>query len=794
PNIARVFDGGATDSGRPYFVMELVRGVAITDYCDQNNLPVHERLELFVTVCHAVQHAHQKGIIHRDIKPGNVLVTLHDGRAVPKVIDFGVAKAVGERLTERTLLTRFAQMVGTPLYMSPEQAELTRQDVDTRADIYSLGVLLYELLTGTTPFERGRMRQAALEEIRRMIREEDPPPPSSRLSSTARETQTAAAGRRRIDRRGLSRLVSGDLDWIVMKAIEKDRMRRYQTASGFALDVQRYLADEPVEARPPSAMYRFRKFAHRNRGALLAAIALGLGLFVVLGAVAGSIGWATRDRAARQAAIEREVDLALEEAQRFQDQKRWPEALASARRARGLLAGADASAELRQRIDELESDAAVVLRLEGVHGQPEGPDYFNGIELDAGFAKVFRDYGIAADSLDVKEAAERLRGRRISQELGMALDDWAGMRKRQKEDETWRKLLEIARAADPDPWRNKFRDAWEREDRPGLQRLAETVAVNELPPATMLLLGNALIEQGARETGTNLLREAQQRYPGDLWLNDALAAISRWGSQPPRDDDALRYYTAALAVRPGNYRLHLAVAELLRSQRSFDAAAIAYSRTIELNPMHANARYERGWIYRQQGFNDKALADYTATIALAPQFAEAWTNRGEIYLTREFYDQALSDFSRAIELKPTLVEAWQNRGWAYHKQGQWDQALAAYSKAIELDPSRWGFWHERGLIYWNRRLLEKALDDFTQSLSLHSDTSWVWDHRSWVYQDLERWEEAIADKKKAFELAPQNSEAMNGLAWLLAICPDPKLRDPARAVELAQQAVELAPN
>jgi len=284
PNIARVFDGGATASGRPYFVMELVRGVTITDYCDENNLPLHERLALFVAVCHAVQHAHQKGIIHRDIKPSNVLVTLHDGRPVPKVIDFGVAKAIGQQLTDKTLFTHFAQMVGTPLYMSPEQAELTGLDIDTRGDIYSLGVLLYELLTGTTPIDGARMKKAAFDEIRRMIREEDPPSPSTRLSSSTGEKQTAVAARRKVDPRRLSRLVRGDLDWIVMKALEKDRTRRYETANGFADDIGRYLSDEPVLACPPSSAYRFRKFARRNRVAFLTGAlvlsALVLGTFI----------------------------------------------------------------------------------------------------------------------------------------------------------------------------------------------------------------------------------------------------------------------------------------------------------------------------------------------------------------------------------------------------------------------------------------------------------------------------------------------------------------------------------
>jgi non-specific serine/threonine protein kinase/serine/threonine-protein kinase len=270
PNIARVLDAGATDSGRPYFVMELVRGIPITDYCDKNQLSPRERLELFITVCHAIQHAHQKGIIHRDIKPSNVLVTSHDGKPVAKVIDFGVAKAIHQHLTERTIYTQFAQMIGTPLYMSPEQAEMSGLDIDTRSDIYSLGVLLYELLTGTTPLAKKRVREATYDEVRRLIREEDPPKPSTRLSTS---DSIAVAAQRRMEPAKLSKLVRGDLDWITMKALEKDRTRRYETANGLARDIQRYLSDEPVEASPPSATYRLRKFARKHRMVLTTAAA-----------------------------------------------------------------------------------------------------------------------------------------------------------------------------------------------------------------------------------------------------------------------------------------------------------------------------------------------------------------------------------------------------------------------------------------------------------------------------------------------------------------------------------------
>ncbi len=286
PNIAKVHDAGATENGRPYFVMELVQGVPITNYCDECNLTTRERLELFITVCQAVQHAHQKGVIHRDLKPTNILVAIQDGRPAPKIIDFGVAKAIYERLTEYTLATGFAQMIGTPLYMSPEQAELSPLGADTRSDIYSLGVLLYELLTGTTPFDKDRIHAASYDEVRRILREEEPPRPSARLSTLAAELATTIAEDRRTDPRRLRQTVRGELDWIVSRCLEKDRNRRYDSASGLVADVERYLADEPVQACPPSATYQLRKFARRNKAVLVTATLVAAAL--ILGTVAST--------------------------------------------------------------------------------------------------------------------------------------------------------------------------------------------------------------------------------------------------------------------------------------------------------------------------------------------------------------------------------------------------------------------------------------------------------------------------------------------------------------------------
>jgi serine/threonine protein kinase len=434
PNIARVFDAGATDSGRPYFVMELVKGVPITEFCDRNLLPTDGRLGLFLDLCHAIQHAHHKGIIHRDIKPSNVMVTLHDGVPVVKVIDFGVAKATGLRLTDRTFFTAYGQMIGTPAYMSPEQAEMSGLDIDTRSDVYALGVLLYELLTGTTPLEDQRLRQAAYVEMQRLIREEEAPRPSTRLSSLG-GSATVLAGNRGLDVKRLVQLLAGDLDWLVMKALEKDRNRRYDTPGSFAEDIERYLDHEAILARPPSTAYKLKKFTQRNRATVItiAMVAASLILGMVLTSWQAVRALSAEGQATlAQAQAETDRDRVQKEKQRAEDaladvqkeKQRAENALNEVRKEkqRAEKALADATSERgkaeRLLISAVRSDSlwsAMEMELKGANDVAERM-YLDGLEELRTFPGA-----VSGDKQTVTMALCRFYGRRNKPEKGEPL-------------------------------------------------------------------------------------------------------------------------------------------------------------------------------------------------------------------------------------------------------------------------------------------------------------------------------------------------------------------------------------
>ena len=399
-------------------------------------------------VCRAVQHAHLKGIIHRDLKPSNVMVTMRDDRAIPKVIDFGIAKALSQKLTDDTVYTGYGQLVGTPLYMSPEQAQMNEVDVDTRSDVYSLGILLYELLTGVTPFDQETIKQANFEELRRIIREDEPLPPSDRISTLKAEKVSTVSDRRRIDVNILARSLRGELDWIVMKSLGEGPQPKVRIGLCFRADVERYLRDELVHARPPSSWYRFRKFARRKKGTL--AVVFAACLLVVT--VAGSVGWRMLERSVRQTRVAIQADLILDDAGRLMKEQEWSNALVAAERGKALIATGEGDSETEQRVRQLLVDLGMVQRLDKARQRMSA---WNAAHFDyAGaaddFAEVFRAYGIALTSMNTEDRTVRLR---LPPELVVAfvagLDDWAGclnqMRDRPGAGSSWSLLTRLTR-------------------------------------------------------------------------------------------------------------------------------------------------------------------------------------------------------------------------------------------------------------------------------------------------------------------------------------------------------------
>jgi serine/threonine protein kinase len=685
PNIAKVLDAGTTTAGRPYFVMELVKGVPITTYSDGHHLTLPERLELFVSVCRAVQHAHQKGVIHRDLKPSNVLVTVYDGRPVPKVIDFGVAKATGPEWAGWGPSTESGGFVGTLEYMSPEQAEPNQPDVDTRSDVYSLGALLYELITCTTPLDRERVRGSPLLEVLRLIREEEPPRPSSRLS--AAEGSPGVAAGRGLGSERLSGLVRGELDWIVMKCLEKDRDRRYQTADGLARDLERYLADEPVEACPPSAGYRLRKFVRKNRR-LLGTAAAFAAVLLLGGAVtarqAVQLARAEREEAERagaqaweQARRGREVDAALTRARELREQARsaagrsdqWAEAQAMARRAEALLEDGAAEPELTRQVQGLlrelaeeEADRRLVARLEAVRlSQAEVDVKGDQFVLERAlpeYRQAFRDYGLEA-AVAPEEAAALLRRPppAVRGTLVAALDHWLILARYRKAPEAgW--LERVLTAADQDPWRQGVRAARGRNDRAALERLAREVDAAAQPPEELFLLDLSLRQRGAKEGAVDLLQRAQEAFPGDFWINHDLGMALQTGD-PPRYEDAVRFLTAAVALRPKS----------------------------------VGARLNLGTAFFAHGRLDEAIGAFRAAIGLKPDYAMAHNNLGLALVRKGQPDEAIGAFRRAIELNPDLAVAHCNLGSALRRQGEFARALAALQRGHELGSHRPGWPH-----------------------------------------------------------------------------------------------------
>jgi eukaryotic-like serine/threonine-protein kinase len=787
PNIARVLDAGATESGRPYFVMELVKGVPITEFCDRNHMPAKARLKLFIDVCHAIQHAHHKGIIHRDVKPTNVLVTLHDGVPVVKVIDFGVAKATAQKLTERTLFTAFGQMVGTPAYMSPEQAEMSGLDIDTRSDIFSLGVLLYELLTGTTPLEAKRLRSAGYAEMQRLIREEEPPRPSTRLTSLG-ESATLLAGNRGTDPRQLARLLAGDLDWIVMKALEKDRNRRYGTPGNFAEDVERYLADDLVQARPPSSWYRLRKFARRNKRGLATATLAGVMLLVALGAVAGSIGWLMRDQEARRTKLAGQLELILDEVKKQEVEQKWPEALAAARRAEALVAGGGGDAALEQQVRDVLADLKLVQRLENIWvdlaGRTEGE---NDEWCNHEYTTAFREYGIDLDQCTEQQAAERLGSRQVAVALAAWLDYWAACRRRMGNETGSRKLLTLAGEIDPDPWRRKVREAMARKDLKALESLADSADLMNQPPPTLYMLGTMLLGAEQPERALEVVRRAQQLHPGDFWINFLLGRILN-GQTSQQAQEAVQFYRVTVALRPHQAGAHRRLGSSLYYAGKLDDAIASYRKVIELQPEDPDGYSGLGMALLKQNKLDEAIAAQKKAIQLKPNNPGYHFGLGNALAKQNKLDEAVVCYLKAVELNPNWAAIHHDLGLAFMAQKKPDAAIASYRKAIELEPKYTGAYFDLATALAAQKNHDEAIACYRKALEIEPNYAGAYLNLGIALAAQKNQDESIACYRKAIELSPKYVSAHMNLGLALA-----GRNRPDEAVECFRKVIELDP-
>jgi serine/threonine protein kinase/Flp pilus assembly protein TadD len=693
----------------------------------------------------ALDHAHQAGVVHRDVKPGNLLL---DGRGHVWVTDFGLA-----HVQSGASLTVTGDLVGTLRYMSPEQALAKRVVIDHRTDVYSLGATLYELLTLRPAFD-GCDRQ----ELLRQIAFEEPLAP------------------RRTDK-----AIPKELETIVLKAMEKNPAERYGTAQELADDLRRFLEDKPIRARRPSWRQVAVKWARRHRGAVWATAAV---LLVAVAVACGFGVWRLQQRAV----AEREAEVALQEADRLQQEEKWPEALFTIRRAEPLLNTGLLGDGLRRRVQERLEDLKMVDRLEQIRLQTAAvkDGHFDAAQADPAYAQAFRAYGIDVTALSAEEAGRHIRARGIRVELAAALDDWAAVCRvtRDKGEGTWKEMLALARAVDPDEIRNRLRDARERSDVQALKGLAVPGVADKLPPSTLVLLGWNLANAGAVEQAVAVLREGQRRHPANFWINHDLAL---WlvMSRPAHLEEAVRYYTAAVALRPLSPGVHLNLGNALADKGQQDEAIAEYHEAIRLKKDYPEAHYNLGVALKDKGQLDEAIAEYREAIRIKQDFAEAHDNLGWVLANKGQVDEAIVEHREAIRLKKDSYMAHMHLGIDLGSKGQLEEAIAEFSEAIRLKKDYPEAHYNLGNALHDKGEVDEAIAEFHEAIRLKKDYALAHYNLGNVLRKKGQLDEAITEYREAIRLQKDYPEAHCNLG--LALMNKGQFREAVDELRLGHQ-------